>query len=510
MTEHSPLPERRGRRLPLALAAVTAGLLATVALDLLPALRGVGSQVWMWGHQWRPPGAASVPALLLGLALAAVAASRLPALAARRGPAARGALLGAIVAAGWGFGVALLAPEPGGALRTLVARTVDPMFTSYHTTALVRMPGGARAFLDRHRELLPELELHSATHPPGPPLYYRAWLTAFERRPGLALAIARAVGLGDVAALASLRPAQSPATVAAALAGALGLLLAGAAAAWPVARLVERLSGEAELGLRAAALWPLVPGGALMAPEFDQALALPVAACAAALVATALAPGGRRALAAGTLAGAFAAAALALSYGAVAFLAGATVAAVALGSATGRRTWVAGLTAAATAGAALFSVTALAGHEPLGAAIDALSLHGTRHTWQRPWGISVALDAADTLLFLGPPLVTLLVVRLVRWHRSAGAGGLASLDGPARWSVAIVVAFALFLLSGTVRGEAGRIFVPWMPLLLAAAVAGDRRSSPGGAAAIDRPTLAALAATLAVWTFALRHLLRVP
>jgi hypothetical protein len=510
MTDLPSPPHRGGRRLPLTLVAATAALLATVAFDLAPALRGVGSDVWIWAFQVRPPGAASVPALLLGGALAAAAASRLPERAVRRGGAARGGLLAAIVLAGWAFAVALLAPEPGGALRTLVARTVDPMFTSYHTTALVRMPRGARDFLDRHRELLPTLELHSATHPPGPPLYYRVWLTAFERRPELARAIARAVGLGDVAALARLRPAQSPASVAAALAGALGLLLAGAAAAWPVARLVERLSGDAGLGLRAAALWPLVPGGALMAPEFDQALALPVAACAAALAAAALAPSGRRALAAGALAGVFAAAALWLSYGSVAFLAGATVAAIALGSASARRAWVTGLAGAAAAGCSLFFATALAGHEPLGAAIDALSLHGTRHTWQRPWGISVALDAADTLLFLGPPLVTLLVVRLVRWNRSAGAGGLASLDGPARWSVAIVVAFALFLLSGTVRGEAGRIFVPWMPLLLAAAVAGDRRSSPGGAAAIDRPTLAALAATLAVWTFALRHLLRVP
>ena len=74
--------------------------------------------------------------------------------------------------------------------------------------------------------------------------------------------------------------------------------------------------------------------------------------------------------------------------------------------------------------------------------------------------------------------------------------------------MAIVVAFAVFLLSGTVRGEAGRIFVPWMPLLLAAAVAGAPRSA--ARTGLDRATLATLAAALAVWTFALRHLLRVP
>ncbi|GMU66745.1 MAG: hypothetical protein AMXMBFR36_30190 [Acidobacteriota bacterium] len=509
MSPLSPPPGGSGHRLAIGLSAVTAVALMLVATDALPVLRGAGSTVWTWHFQPRLPGLSSLPALALAALLVAVATSRLPERAAAAGRASRAALLAGIVLAGWGTGIALLAPEPGGALRTLIVRTIDPKFTSYHTAALTAMPEGAVAFVDRHRELLPTLPLHAATHPPGPALYYRIWLDAFAARPAAARAVARWVDLDDAPALAGLRPAQSPASIAAALVGALGLLLAGAAAAWPVARLVERLAGDAALGLRAAAIWPLVPGGALMAPEFDQALALPVAASAAALAASALAPGRRAALAAGALGGAFAATALAISYGAVAFLAGAALATVALGatSANWRRLAV-GLGAAGLTGGALFSATALLGHEPLGAALDALALHGNRHTWRRPWGTSVALDLADTLLFLGPPLVALLAARLAAWNRSAGAAGLRGLDGPARWGSALVLAFALFLLSGTVRGEAGRIFVPWMPLLLGAAVAAPPRSA--GGAGLDRAALTALAATLAVWTCALRHLLRVP
>jgi len=510
MPLESPAPGDPGRRLALVLLGVTAAALAIVATDALPVLRGAGSTVWMWQFQPRSPGLESLPALALASALVAVAASRLPERVAAAGRTRRAALLGAIVLAGWGLGVALLAPEPGGALRTLIVRTIDPRFTSYHTAALAAMPGGARDFVDRHRELLPTLPLHAATHPPGPSLYYRAWLDAFAARPAAARAIARAVDLDDPPALARLRPSQSPASIAAALLGALGLLLAGATTAWPVARLAGRLSGDAATGLRAAALWPLVPGGALMAPEFDQALALPVAAAAAALAAALAATRRGTALAAGALAGLFAAAALALSYGAIAFLAGAALAAVAFGLGSGAGRWrlaIAALGPAALGGGALFFSTAAIGHEPLGAALDALALHGNRHTWRRPWGESVALDAADTLLFLGPPLVALLAARLAGWNRAAAAG-LRGLDGAARWGVALVVAFALFLLSGTVRGEAGRIFVPWMPLLLVAAVAAPPGSA-GGPALVGR-AWPALAATLALWTLALRFLLRVP
>jgi len=492
------------RRLAGALTLATVGLLALVAFDLAPWLRGEGSGVWIWARMPRRPTVALLPALGAAALLVAFATSPLARLAAAT-RARRAALLAAITCAGATLAATLLALEPGGIARTLIIRTIDPNFTSYHTVALAEMPEGAVAFLASHHERLAALPLHAATHPPGPSLYYRALLTSFEARPGASDAVVRALALDDRAALARLRPAQTPASIAAALTGALGLLVAGAAAAWPLSRLVARLAGSAEVGLRAAALWPLVPAMALMSPEFDQALALPVAAAAAALVAAAQAPHPAAAARAGLGAGLAAAAALFLSYGALAFLSGAALAAAALPTPRERRSAALGFGVAALTGGALFFATSLVGHRPLTAALDAIALHGNRHTWERGWAVSTGLNLADTLLFFGPPLGVLLAAR-VRAGDSGSRAGLFTVPAAARWGALLVAAFALFLLSGTVRGEAGRIFLPWMPLLLAAAVAGA-----GGERRGLTPRLAgALALLLALWTISLRLLLRVP
>jgi hypothetical protein len=491
------------RRLAGALALATVALLALVAFDLVPWLRGEGSGVWIWAHAPRRPSAALLPALGAAALLVALAASPLARLAAPS-RARRATLLAAITLAGSGLAAALLAPEPGGIARTLIIRTIDPNFTSYHTVALAEMPEGAAAFLATHHEQLATLPLHAATHPPGPSLYYRALLAAFEARPRASDALVRALDLDDRAALARLRPAQTPASIAAALTGALGLLVAGAAAAWPVSRLVTRLAGDPEAGLRAAAIWPLVPAMALMSPEFDQALALPVAAAAAALVAAAQARRPATAVAAGLAAGLAAAAALFLSYGALAFLSGAALAAAVLPAPGSRRPAAVGFGVAALAAGALFFATGLLGHRPLAAALDAVALHGNRHTWGRGWAVSTGLNLADTLLFFGPPLLGLLAVRAGTGH-PGGRAGFFTLPAAARWSALLVAAFALFLLSGTVRGEAGRIFLPWMPLLLAAAV-----TTADGRRSLSPRLAGALALLFAVWTISLRLLLRVP
>jgi len=515
MTVPPPAPSAAPRpRLAVALALATAGTLALLATDAAPWLRGEGSEVWTWALEPKAPDRRVLLALALAGALVALVASRLPDAVARRGRRARALLLAGIVACGWALGLALLAVEPGGVARTLIWRTIDPVFTSHHTVAVGGMPAGAADFLDRHAELLDQLPLHSATHPPGPPLYYRALLALFGSSHGATRAVNAWAGLAEVdpAELARLRPAQTSASIAAALAGAALLVLAGAAAAVPVAALATRLSGDRASGLRVAALWPLVPGAALMSPEVDQALALPVAAAAAALAAGALAPGRGAAARAGLGAGIAAAGALLLSYGAALFLAGAALAACALaaGVRARRAACLATLAAAGATGLALFAATALAGHEPFAAALRALAIHAERYTLRHPWGLSVALGAADLWLFAGPPLVVLLGVRLARGWREARAGGLAGLGATTRWAAALTAALAVTLLSGTVRGEAGRILVPLLPLLLVAAAAPETGDRTIGAATAARPPLATLAALLGLWSVALRLLLRVP
>ena len=487
--------------------AVTVGATALLVADALPWLRGEGSGVWTWAVERKPFDARLLPALALAAALLALAGSRLPQAAARAGRGARALLLAATVLLGWGLGLALLAPEPGGVARTLLARTLDPLFTSYQTVALRDMPAGAAEFLRHHADLLPDLPMHAATHPPGPALLFRALLVACEASPRTTRAVNTLAGLAavDPAAFAGLRPAQTPASVAGALLGAALFALAGAAAAVPVARLVTRLTGDPAAGLRAAIVWTLVPGPLLMIPEVDQALALPVAATAAALAGAALAADRAEALRLGVAAGVAAAVALFLSYGALVFLAGAAAGAAALaaGSRASRYRLAAALGAGAAVALALFSATALWGHQPFTAALRALALHGDRHTWWRPWGVAVGLDLADTLLFLGPPLVLLLGLRLAAAQRAAKAGGgLAALAPAGRYAAALVAAFAVALLSGTVRGEAGRLFIPWMPMLAAVC------APPPGDPPAPRPALVALA--LAAWSFALRLTLRLP
>jgi hypothetical protein len=501
----------------VALALATVATLALLATDAAPWLRGEGSEVWTWALEPRAPDRRLLPALALAAALVALVASRLPEAVARRGRRARTLWLAGVVACGWAFGLALLAVEPGGAARTLIWRTIDPVFTSHHTVAVAGMPAGAADFLDHHAERLDQLPLHSATHPPGPPLYYRALLGVFASSHGATRAVNAWAGLADVdpAELARLRPTQTSASIAAALAGAALLVLAGAAAAVPVAALATRLSGDRACGLRAAALWPLVPGAALMSPEVDQALALPVAAAAAALAAGALAPGRGAAVRAGLGAGVAAAGALFLSSGSALFLAGAALAACALAAGVrARRTaCLATLAAAGATGLALFASTALAGHEPFTAALRALALHAERHTLRHPWGLSVALGAADLWLFAGPPIVVLLGVRLARGWRERHAGGLAGIGATTRWAAAVTATLAVTLLSGALRGEAGRILVPLLPLLLVAAVAPETGGAALDAVPTQRPALAplgTLAALLGLWSVALRLLLRVP
>jgi hypothetical protein len=500
-------PNRRVSAAAWALAAGTLALAFAVATDAAPWLRGVGSGIWAWASEPKAPDLALLPALALGVLAIALAGPPAVAWACRRGRAGRAVHLGLVVLTGWALQVALLAVEPGGAARTLIATTISPRYTSYHTVAILDLHDGVAPFLEHRTELLPELPLHAATHPAGPVLlYWTAW-RFFAAHPGATRWVGGFAGLADVdpAETARLSPAQTPATLAAALAGAALLALAGAAAAIPIAALTSRLARARESGLRAAALWILVPGPLLMVPEVDQALCLPVAAAIAGLLAAADAerPGAR--VACGAAAGIAAALALQLSYGALVFLAGGACAAgaAAWGGRESRRRFWAGALAAGVTATLLFEAPALAGDQPVASALRALALHGDRHTWRRPWGPSIALDLADVLLFFGPPLVGIAALRAAAWQRRMRGSGWCALGPSARYGVVLVLGFLAALLSGTVRGEAGRIFLPWMGLLLAAACATDDAEPPDVA-----PQL--VAALLLIWSVTLRLSLRLP
>jgi hypothetical protein len=442
---------------------------AAIPFDLAPWLRGPAPYPpeWQWGFRPGGPAHSLLPALgcaliLLGL----LAATGAP-------PLRRHARLGvpAIVAiailAGWGLQVALLAREPGSPLRTLLDRTRSRTFTSHHAVAVSDDARDPLLFLRRHADLLPtqvRTAKHSATHPPGPVLFYRAALAVCERSPALRETLLAAASLSDPAA----PPPDARPAWAAALLGALVLGLLGAAAAWPVFHLARRLGAEPLAAARVGVLWGLVPGPALMTPQFDQALALPVAGATALLLQAAARPG--RCLGLAALGGVLGGLAMFTSYGAAAFLVvcGAAAllappwAAAARRPEVGRRATIA-LAAAAVAGVVALGAPALLGHHPLRALATALQIHREVYTAPRDYLLWLLFDPLDLALFLGVPVALALPLR-------AAAGVRRPATTASRFRLALLAGLFVLVGSGVTRGEVGRLWIPLMPALLAAAV----------------------------------------
>ena len=486
------------------LALATAIPLGAILGNWTPLLRGPAPYPpeWQWplragptsGH-WLGAAAAAAGVLLLIAFTATATARRHP----RR--TARVALAGAILL-GWGFGLGLLALEPEGALRSLLSRTLSRTINSYYTVAVSSEAHDPREFLARHAELLPVLRKtakHAATHPPAPVLYYRGLIGLCEASPRLTEVVLRAASVETVE-----RPdsRHTPASRAAAILGGLWFGLLAAATAWPIAALARRLGCGDLAAARVGLVWVLVPGPLLFTPQFDQALALPVAlATAAAMAAMAKETPARPSIVLSLLAGAAAGVAFSFSYGAAAFLALAGAAALAAsrepsrGASRGLR-----VTALAALGALLVLAVPVAfGHQPVQAARTALAIHREVYTAPRSYSLWLAFNPADLAVFLGVPLAILAAARTSASLEVAMRRGLAALSSADRFRLALGAGLLLLLVSGTVRGETGRLLIPLMPLcLLAGLAAGGDRDQP-------RPALAAtLGLCLAVLAFALR------
>jgi hypothetical protein len=449
-----------------------------------------------------------VPALACAACLVGLLALSARAAASPRPRAACAVLLSCATVLGLGLQIGLRHVDEEGAVAALVRRTISGSFTSYHRVANSPFVRDPRAFLSHHYELLGRFRhhgLHVATHPPGPVLFYRGLIGLCRRAPRLTArldGIVSASGL-ETAPLAS--PPPSPESVGAALLGPLLIGLLGALACWPTAALARSLHGDAAAATRAGILWTLVPAVALMTPEMDQALALPVTASAAALAAalrtspTAGAGWIARALAAGVLA----AIAAFFSYGAVLFVLLGTVVVLAArwpqGRSAGRRAATVLLLVLAGALAVLV-LERLAGHRPVTSALAALAIHREQFTARRSYLAWLVFDPVDLFWFLGPPLAVLVLgidVRAI--FRAAPARGATAAPGATasdRFRAAAALGTGAVILSGVLRGEAGRILIPIMPLLLVAAVSRDGSPAEGSSAAGPSVGLAVLIGTL--------------
>jgi hypothetical protein len=492
-----PLRPAIGRepRVWVALGALT---VLAVVFDPVPVLRGPAPYPPEWQWLRREPGTAGpITAALLVTAILLVVLAASDREWARRRARRGGALLslGAIVL-GFSLQLAFLRLEPGGALASVLSWTAYRTATSYYTVAVSDDARDPLEFLRRYHELLPGLRKsakHASTHPPGPVLFFRGLLALFDRSPGTARAVLHPFGLDDMSSDRA-NPERVLASRATALCGGLLIALCGAATAWPIAVLARAAGAPPLAAGRLSLLWAVVPGVALMTPMLDQALALPVTGATACLASAATAERARSAQRWALAAGALGGVAVWLSYGAPVFLAFGGLAALALApadrSSPRRLGTLALLAAAVTLG--LFFAPALLGHHPLASARTALAIHREAFTAPRSYLLWLFFNPLDLAVFLGVPLAAAWAWRTAR---SARARPKAAID---RLRLATGLGLALIVLAGITRGEVGRIWIPLMPPLLVAAMAGPDRPSRDEALILGG-LLAGLCLAMAVW-----------
>lgn len=452
-----------------ALSAVTLAAAAAVGLR---APFANGPAEWEWA--WASGGLAAGPALA-----AAALALGIAGLGAGRAAGSRWAAP-ALAALGLGFSLALVAAQPGG-----FGRVADSL-ASRHSFGYVWDSGLApptRQLLADWPEASAQLGQHSRTHPPGALLAIRGLdlvgsrLPVAEEGDGLVAAAAGSLEREVRKARARRRPLPdrlpAPGTVA-----LLALLLPALSAltAWPLARLGRAWGLSPEACGFAAALWALVPARSLFTPSLDQALPLLLVGAAA----LAARRGWARAAGAGVLAGT----ACAVTYGYLAALP-LLLPAVVTRPETGWRLPGIGLgiewkkLAAIPAMGAGFLLpwVALAafGFEPLPAFFRSMAEHREIAVLTRDYATWLAGNPWDFALLLGPAALGLALSAI----RAVREGGTRP-----RIAAAVAVFWALlaFLwVSGSVRGEVGRIWLFFMPFAaLLAAWAAERWSGRGG------------------------------
>ena len=458
---------------------------------------------WQWplregvasGPLW--PALAAVLALLAVLALSGTAWARSRPVQARR------VLLGIASALGLAFPLALVALEPGGVLATIFGRVAYRTATSYYTVAISPEAADPIDFLRRHDELLPTFRKgakHAATHPPGPVLVYRGLVGLCENVPGLTQAVLWMSGLPQSNPRRA-RPEHAAHTRAAGVLGGLLILVACVLTAWPVAGLARAAGSGPLASARLGVLWTLLPGPVLVLPQFDQALALPVAVSAWALARALRVETSARSVAWSVAAGLAGGVAVALSYGAPAFLAIGGFAVLAAAVADGLKLtralrWCA---LAALVTAAAFAAPALLGHHPIASMREALRIHREFFTQPRDYAVWLVFDPLDLAVFIGLPVAVSLVAATVRSTRRLLAR--ARLQPDEAFRLAALATLLVLLMSGETRGEVGRIWIPIMPVLLVAALA--RPARPDDDAAPSAASALLLAAAIAPTTIAI-------
>ncbi len=448
-------------------------LAATILTDALPLLRGPAPETpeWYWPYRLRPA-ARWGPALLAGGALLWLSAFWLGRSWGRRAAIA--------ILIGWAclhlvLQLAIMAADPDGWQPEPINRTLAILNNGYFQPAVAHPD--LDALLRRYPAAMPAFESeHARTHPPG--LIVQNWLLIrfFEHLPSLAAPLAAAVWPQRCTDLWLL---DQPAPVAAALAVSAYLpLLAAALAVLPAYGTARRLLPPAAARLAALLVGPM-PALVLFAPNSDQVFATIGLVALYTTLRGLETPGvaGRSWLAAsGLLLGLL----TFLSLGTAALLlplAGLIGLIRLFGSHSDPQTVWPQLTvdlAVLAAGASLPWLLFWIGWgvPPWSIAAVGLGQHYELVTLQRNYRWWVGWNLVDLVVFLGLP---------------AAAGFLAALPGALRRvgrPLAALTLSTLFLivlldLSGSARGEVGRLWLFFMPLLVIPAAGALHSRWPG-------------------------------
>lgn len=467
-------------RLPLALIAVQTVLVVALGVWLVILQRGIG-----WEGEWAWPvfGPIYPVGYLLAPAAALVGFSALviylwrclrrERIASHRRGLAWSLAITLVIGA-WCLQVALWSVAPGSVAR-LAAIQLSDISTGYLGEAWRIADLGA--WLRDYARDMPAKPEHVATHPPGAVLFFYAVRRLAEAVPALGnaalVAGSTAVDLtiSELAAEVERYPTArwlGPEGIATAM---LASWLLGAAGALMPLVIFAALRGRVgdERALAAATLLTLTPSMLLFFPLLDQLLALASALMLAALAST------QRHRAWAVMAGLIAAAAMFVSLGALALvvLGGVFLLLRAARPATtsSDAVWgdtrsvfvpllgfVGGLLAGLAGWYALGVDAAGVFRAGLGAhsAITGVASFRSYHVW-------VWLNLVEFAVFLGLPLAVLVVAAAPGAFRALRAPTGQTL--PAYLLTAALVTLLLLDLSGTVRGETGRLWLflaPWL------------------------------------------------
>lgn len=375
-------------------------------------------------------------------------------------------------------------PNPN---QLLFERVLNRSFTGYFTSATrasavyTFFGGYADAFANDD----PATRLcgHCRTHPPGPILFYWLPIQAVQSLPsdaqrGLWNSLAGGLQISVPAPLSPMPPAQ-------AIAGALGshlVLLGAALIVIPLYGLARRLA-QGQWTILLAALGLVVPGILLMSPEFDQLYATATAALF--YLAIRGLTGGKNQAAWGAAAGLWFALWLYWSFGlwvlvGPLFLLALSVALGLMPGPVHRRwryvaVWAAGLTVGVALPWALLwglfqfdvpRVVQLAGEQ-----------HLKGLTVLRPYAPWLLFNLVDFLQFVGLPLVVVSLATAFTWRDTHYAQPGNPTDPRRsilmrfimRTNIYTLIFWATLLLldlSGTVRGEVGRLWIFLVPMVL--------------------------------------------